>query len=204
MRPTTSLLLFPLSALCLPTNPSLASRQSPQVQFTSVSVSGSGCPSSIFPLIDDIGTTLTLGFSEYQTNVGHDVASSQRELNCDIFLSLRYPLGCVTTVMNTTYHGFSQLDSGVTGTVTVSHVLSPGTVTSGQQSSPMTFAGGVPGAVYTKKDVVRGKVDVRSENQRDVSLAVRTRVVLQARDQSVEGTLTLDDVTFTIAEAQKC
>ncbi|KAJ9161069.1 hypothetical protein NKR19_g2625 [Coniochaeta hoffmannii] len=206
MKLLTSLLFLPALILCAPAGESPRSGQTAPVQFISASASGSGCPQGVSTIIDDPGTTLTLGFDQYQTQVEPGVPGSEREKNCDIFLTLRYPLGCTSTTMSATYHGFAQLQSGVGGAFPASYVLSPGAVTSSQPPTTKFDATefGTPGGVYTRNDAVTAKEDIRNANQQVVSLAVRTRVILQPINQTVAGTLTLDDASFQITEQQHC
>lgn len=197
MKLLLATLLLPLSTLCAPTFSPIRFRQSAQIQITSFSAAGPGCPQgTISSSISDDGTTLTLGFDAYQTDVGPGVSDSPRELNCDIFATLRYPLGCTSASVRTTYHGFAELDEGVRGTFPAAYTLSPGEAT-GTSPLPATFSG-APGFVYTKLDEVRVKENIRNQNQRDVSLAVRTRVFLQAANETVSGTLTVDDATIAV------
>lgn len=196
-----SALLLPALALAAPA--SLITRQASQIQIASVTASGGGCPQGSFSTdISPDGTTITFGFDSYQTFVGPQ--TSQRELDCNIFLSLRFPLGCTSAAISTTYHGFVQLDSGVTGSFPASYNLSPGFLTGSTPATSFTSASWGAGGVYTKLDSVSAKATINSPNQQNVNFEIRNRAFLQAPNSVASGTLTVDDATITIAQIKKC
>jgi hypothetical protein len=207
MKFLTYLSFLPALAVCAPAGEPLSSRQAPQVQILSASLSGSGCPQGTTTTdISVDGAAITLGFDQYQTQVEPGVSGAEREKYCDIFLSVRYPLGCTSAMLSSTFHGFAQLQAGVSGTFPANYVLSPGSITSSQPPPTVFNAAsfGVPGGVYTRKDSVSVKENIANANQQVVSLAIRTRIVLQPMNQTVAGTLTLDDASFEITQLQRC
>jgi hypothetical protein len=205
MKSLIPLLLLPIAALGAPTTPSQRARDAQQVQVTSISVSGSGCPQgTITTDISPEGTVLTLGFDSYQTAVGPGVRGSDREKNCDVFITLRYPLGCTSTTVSTTYHGFAQLEDGVEGSFPATYSLSPGFVSGGPPATTFSAGEWGTGGVYTKLDEVAVKEDIRHANQRDVSFVIRNRIRLNAAGSDLSGTLTVDDATVIISDEKSC
>lgn len=205
MKLLLTVLFVPVHVLCAPAGVTASSRQAAKVQFSSITASGSGCPQgSISRDVAPDGTAFTLGFDGYQTIVGSGVDGSAREKNCDIFVSLRYPLGCTSAVINTTYHGFAQLDTGVAGRFPATYTLSPGALTNSPPPTAFSADSWIAGGVYTKQDSVTAREDIRNANQQDVSLTIRTRISLNAVNSTVSGTLTVDDATVAIAAVQRC
>lgn len=205
MRFTASI-LFVLPGLVLgaPAGPASSGGVAP-IKITPLTVSGSGCSGKSFSTsISDDGTVLTLGFDQYQTLVGPGVSGSDREKNCDILLSLRYPLGCTSGVINTTYHGFAQLSQGVSGNFPATYAVSPGSASGNPSPTTFSASGFAAGGVYTKKDLVAAKENIKVANQQDVRLAVGTRIMMQAANAAVSGTLTVDDMTISITKLQRC
>ncbi|OIW27131.1 hypothetical protein CONLIGDRAFT_656331 [Coniochaeta ligniaria NRRL 30616] len=203
MKLLSPTLFLPVAAFCAPVT--VSSRQAAQIQFTSITTSGPGCPQgSITTDVTADVTAFTLGFDKYQTLVGPGVDGSNREKSCDIFLSLRYPLGCTSAVINTTYHGFAQLDSGVVGTLSVAYILSPGSTTNSPPPAMFPASSWSIGEVYTKRDSVTATENIQNTNQRDVSLTIRTRIMLIVANSTMAGTLSIDDATVAITTAQGC
>ncbi|PKS08514.1 hypothetical protein jhhlp_004899 [Lomentospora prolificans] len=202
------LLRPPLLTLASPAPPpSLLSRQSDsQVRITAVTTTGDGCPAGSFSTnINAAGTVATLGFDAYQSFVGPGTSGSDREKHCELFVTLRYPLGCTAASLTTTYHGFATLQPGVSGVVASTYNLSPGSLTNGNPAS--TVLSGVQwanGDVYTRNDVTSARVSVSSQQQRDVSFVIRNRLLLTAGSSSQEGAITADDVTLTVTGQSAC
>lgn len=58
---------------------------------------------------------ITFGFDSFQTYIGPGTTQADRSKNCQIHLNLKYPGGFQFAVVESTYHGYAQLDAGVTG-----------------------------------------------------------------------------------------
>ena len=187
-------------------------RDEPTARITQVSLSGDGCPSGTTSSdISDDAQTLTLGFDAYATLVGPGARPGQdaRERWCEVSLRVAFPRGCTTARVATTYHGYAQVDAGVTGSLATSYVLLPGTLDGKGANPPPALVSaaagfGGEGGVYTKKDAVDARVDVRNASEQVVSLVVRTRLGLQAANGTVSGTLTQDDATIAISQLARC
>ncbi|KAK0613992.1 hypothetical protein B0T14DRAFT_291411 [Immersiella caudata] len=205
MKSLTALFL-PLLAAASP----LITRQtapSEPAQLISFSATGSGCPSGTFTTsLDDEGTVITYGFTDYQVEVGLGAPSSQREKQCDIVLRYQFPIGCTKATLKSTYHGYIQLDSGVTGTFNSQYSLSPGQLTGGSPGAVTVTSAqyGGAGNPFLKDDFTEARVQVNSANQRVVTFTLRNRILLQSNSQSVSGFMDESDVTIAVLNQQVC
>jgi hypothetical protein len=176
-------------------------RRSTPIQITSVSASGQGCPQGSYSTTISLdGTSVTLGFGIYQTHVGVGVPGVDREKFCYVTISLQYPIGCTSAILQSTYHGFAQLDSGVTGTFSSTYNTSPGQIGPNQPSSMFTSAVWSSGGVYTRSDASITTLRVISSTQREVGFISRSRIFLQMGQTNSFGTLTVDDLTVGISQ----
>lgn len=185
--------------------PRLSPRQSPAVQITSVTASGPGCePDSFTSSISDSATDATLGFDAYQSAVGPGVDAADREKHCQIFLTLRFPVGCTSAEISTTYHGFAIIGEGAVGVVTPSYNLSPGELE--VEVLPDVFEGDKweAGETYERTDEAVARVEIGDEGHRDVQFVVRSRSLVQAMGSGREGLVTTDDIIVAIKGAETC
>jgi len=197
-------LLASALARATPTN---SPRQTGLVRIIDINPQGPGCPAGSFSVsFSSDRSVASFGFTKYNTHVSPTDLSADRELFCDIFMTLRYPLGCTAAVLDTTYRGFAQLQNGVTGTFSRQYNLSPGT--SGQNPPATTFTSatfGGAGNSYTKEDMVAISENINNDNQRNVSLVARTRIFLVTSGSTLSGTLTDTNTTVAITQQQhKC
>jgi hypothetical protein len=58
---------------------------------------------------------VTFGFDGFQTYIGPGTKPADKTKNCQLHLNLKYPGGFQFAVVDSTYHGYAQLDKGVTG-----------------------------------------------------------------------------------------
>lgn len=148
---------------------------------------------------------------------------------CRVTLGLRYPGGYSFAVLEATYHGFAQLDPGVTaefesGYSFVDQNDRPlrGEFRNGRDAngrrrlagegesvvlrSTLSASGGDAaswrqGRVYTKTDKVDASRIVRSPCGQNVRLVIRTRLRLtNGGNETAEGMLTGDDATFALTQ----
>ncbi|KAK0734642.1 hypothetical protein B0T26DRAFT_632170 [Lasiosphaeria miniovina] len=181
-----------------------------EITINSVRTSGSGCPRRAVTIdISEDRTVVTLGFDEFQTFFGRRYGNSNtsRDKNCDIRLNLHYPSGYTFAVLDATYHGFAQLDSGVVGSVSSSYSFPDDRRTgrAGRSSATQTtIAGGgayADGAVYTKHDVVPVAARVVGPcDGKNTTLLIRTRINLNSNNDSASGTLTGDDASIALTQ----
>jgi len=204
MKFLSSFFVLPALALAGPLSRPRGSGQ--PARLLSVSTSGSGCPSgTVATETSPDGLVTTVGFDNYSTNIGPGVASENREKFCDLTVTVRFPLGCTAVSLATTYHGFAQLDSGVTASLTSSYTLSTGVLAGG--NPPTTVLSSTQfgeGDVYTKQDPTSSTVIVRNANEQNVSFVARIRIFLVATNGTVAGLATADDATIAIARQSKC
>ncbi|KAK5653412.1 hypothetical protein OQA88_8897 [Cercophora sp. LCS_1] len=198
----TSFLLPALAAA------SPVARQVAPAEIATLVASGPGCPSGSFEAnIAPDGKSVTYGFNSYAVEIGPGASPSNREKYCDLTIGVRFPVGCSTATLRSTYHGFAQLGTGVTGTFQAQYNLSPGSLTSGANPAPAVISSagfGGAGNVYTKVDSPVARVSVTNPNQRIVNFTVRSRIFLQSNNQSSQGLLTDDDLSVEIVGQGTC
>jgi len=187
----------------------LLTRQSSPGPLTllSATASGPGCPSNSTTVhIGEEGQELTIAFDALAAEVGPNAPTSLREVSCDIVVRASVPLGCTVASMQTVYHGFGQLDPGVTGTFVAQYSVSPGQITSGSNppNAVVTSAGfGGAGNTYTKTDPWAVRFNPGAPNNQQVDVTVRSRVYLQG-NQGLLGFLSADDATVRILSQGAC
>jgi hypothetical protein len=57
---------------------------------------------------------VTFGFDDFQTYIGHEAAQDQATKQYQLYLTLQYPGGFQYSIVDAVYHGYGQLDPGVT------------------------------------------------------------------------------------------
>jgi len=204
MKSLATLLLTSTLALAGP----LGTRQASPAEIISSSVSGNGCPQGTFTSSISIdGQTLTYGFDDYSVSVGQGAPPDSREKTCDVTIRIRFPQGCTNARISSTYHGFAQLEQGVTGTFASQYNLSPGQILSGGNPPPATVSSagfGGAGNVYTKADSAAARVNVVNQSQNVVTYIARTRVFTQSANGVAFGSLSVDDATINISQQSRC
>lgn len=85
-----------------------------QVNILSMTHGGSGCP------VDSVGASfsadyqyLTIIFDQYAAEIGTDVASPKKRLFCHVVLQLDFPAGLSYALVDLTYRGYADLDTGI-------------------------------------------------------------------------------------------
>ncbi|KAK0656985.1 hypothetical protein B0T16DRAFT_400652 [Cercophora newfieldiana] len=202
-------------ALASPMNLSITADSPPpsnEVTINSASTSGSGCPRRAVAItISPDRTAITLGFDEFQTYVGRRFRDSDRDKNCQIRLNLFYPGGYTFAVLDATYHGYAQLDPGVTGSLSTSYSFVGGRPDrrSGRTESTTqtTVSGGgqfEAGSTYAKTDSIPVTSRVRAPCGRNATMMIRTRISLQGGGSGdAEGMMTGDDATFALTQQMR-
>jgi len=192
-----------------------SSPPSNEITINSASTSGSGCPRhSVAITISPERTAITLGFDEFQTYLGRRFADSDRDKNCQIRLNLFYPGGYTFAVLDATYHGYAQLDPGVTGSLSTSYSFAggrpdrrSGRTESTTQTSISGGGGYEAGGVYTKTDAIPVNSRVRAPCGKNATMVIRTRINLEAGggggEGEGEGMLTGDDATFALTQQMR-
>ncbi|KAK0740369.1 hypothetical protein B0T18DRAFT_207652 [Schizothecium vesticola] len=188
--------------------PLLTRQSSPgPITLLSATASGPGCPpNSTTVHVGAEGQELTIAFDAWAAEVGPNASASLREVSCDIIVRASVPLGCTVASMQTVYHGFGQLDAGVTGTFAAQYSVSPGQITSGSNppNAVITSAAfGGSGNTYTKTDPWAVRFNPGTPNNQQVAITVRSRVYLQG-NQGLLGFLSADDATVSIVSQGAC
>ena len=172
------------------------------VTINRASTSGSGCPRRAVSCdISTDRTVVTLGFDEFQTYIGRGRNSADREKNCEIHLNLKYPGGYTFAVVDVTYHGFAQLDNGVSGTFTSEYSFQSGNTTTTTSRADLTGGGGFErGQTYTKHDQIPTSRTVKSPCGGNVNMLIRTRINLSSLNDSASGSTSDDDATIAFTQ----
>ncbi|KAL2872921.1 hypothetical protein SGCOL_011936 [Colletotrichum sp. CLE4] len=173
-----------------------------EIQIASASFSGSGCPQgSVSTTISPDRTVITFGFDKFQTYIGPGLSVAERSKNCALHLSLKYPGGFQFALVDSTYHGYAQLEDGVTGTFYSTYFFSQdAAATSTTQTS---IAGGgiwLNGQVYTKQDTIPTAALIYSPCGATGILNVNNRIALTSKNPQAYGSITDDDATVAFTQ----
>ncbi|SPO06545.1 uncharacterized protein DNG_09235 [Cephalotrichum gorgonifer] len=201
---STQILLTLLPLLARAT--SLTPRQAPSVEITSVSVAGVGCePDTFNTSISEDGSAATFSFSTYESAIGASVAAEDREKHCQLFVKARFPVGCTSASISTTYHGSATLDSEAAGVLAPDYVISSGELTDKTpQASFLSGSKFKSGDGFERVDETEAKVTVDKEENQEVEFVVRSRTFIETTASGQEATVTADDVTVKITDLKAC
>lgn len=140
---------------------------------------------------------MTFGFDDFQTYIGPGTTITQHSLNCELHLTLEYPAGFAFGIIDATYHGYAQLDSGVTATFYSTYYFSESAANTSTTS--VTIAGGgvwADGQVYTKEDDTA--TIIRSPCGEEALLNIDNRIALTSTSSTASGEVTDDDATVAL------
>lgn len=146
---------------------------------------------------------ITLGFDNFQAYIGPGTSLKDRSKNCNLLITLKYPVGYSYGVVSSTYHGFAQLDPGVTGSFSSIYFLSS-LLSSTFSTSTSILGGGTysDGNVYTQTKTISTSKLVLSPCGgllglgTSAALNVGNTVSLASSNASASGQMTDDDATF--------
>jgi hypothetical protein len=173
-----------------------------EIQVVSATWSGNGCPqNSVSTSISPDRTVITFGFDKFQTFIGPGVAVQEKTKNCALHLNLKYPGGFQFAVVDSTYHGFAQLDAGVTGTFYSTYFFSQdAAATTTTQTSIQ--GGGIwkDGQVYTKADSIPTASLIFSPCGATGILNINNRIALTSSNSKASGSITDDDATVAFTQ----
>ena len=144
---------------------------------------------------------VTFGFDGFQTYIGPGIPANQKTKNCQLHLNLRYPTGFQFAIVDSTYHGYAQLDPGVTGTFYSTYYFSQdASATTTTQTSIQ--GGGVwqQGQVYTKNDKIPTASYIFSPCGANGILNINNRIALTSTNSSASGEVTDDDATVAFTQ----
>lgn len=170
-----------------------------QVTIERSQYSGNGCPQgSVSSLISPDKSVITFGFDKFQAVIGPKANPSDKQKNCQLHLSLRYPAGFQVSLMTATYHGWVRLDQGITANFISSYYFSQ--AASKTASSRTTLQGGEfkNGKTYTKEDKIENASVVWSPCGANGILNVNNRIALTSNNNNprAEGEISNDDATI--------
>ncbi|KAK3331215.1 hypothetical protein B0H66DRAFT_92987 [Apodospora peruviana] len=173
-----------------------------QIQIVSVSFSGNGCPQgSVSTSISPDKTVITFGFDRFQTYIGPGFSAAEKSKNCQLHLNLKYPGGFQFSVVESTYHGYAQLDPGVTGTFYSTYYFSQDA--SATTTTQTSISGGgiwAQGQVYTKADKIPTASYIFSPCGASGILNVNNRIALTSSNTTATGEVTDDDATVAFTQ----
>ncbi|KAK0612404.1 hypothetical protein B0T17DRAFT_593403 [Bombardia bombarda] len=173
-----------------------------QIQVVSASFSGNGCPQgSVSTSISPDKTVITFGFDRFQTYIGPGYSPTDKTKNCQLHLNLKYPGGFQFSVVESTYHGYAQLEKGITGTFYSTYYFSQDAAAT--TTTQTSIAGGgiwANGQVYTKADKIPTASYIYSPCGASGILNVNNRIALTTTNATALGEITDDDATVAFTQ----
>lgn len=153
---------------------------------------------------------ITLGFDNFQAYIGPGTSLKDHSKNCNLLITLKYPSGYSYGVVSSTYHGYAQLEPGVTGSFSSIYFLS--SLLSSTFSTSTSILGGSGGSgggggnyndgdVYTQTSTISTSKLVLSPCGllglgTNAALNVANTISLGSSNASASGQMTNDDATF--------
>lgn len=211
MRFTAFLIPTLVSAVVIPSKPVEDGPDPKEIQIISTSWSGNGCPQgSVSSSLSPDRKVVTFGFDKFQVYIGPGYSPTEKTKNCQLHLNLKYPPGFSFTVVESTYHGFAQLDPEVTANFYSTYYFSQNAGDTTTTATSIT-GGGVwkNGSTYTKVDQVPSTATVYSPCGASGILNINSRISLTSTKTSATGLITDDDATVAFTQQlnlqwQKC
>lgn len=197
------LALVPAAVLAAPSSDLLKGRQSSLIQITSATYQGSGCPpDTIVTSISSDGVTASLSLEALSVSVGPNSGASQE--TCQVAIAVRYPIGCTSSVTEVTFHGYGQVDDGITGSLTAQYSLSAGSVNPGS-SAIYSFSQSTlgPGTEWVGGDNVTSTANVQSAGEQDVTFTVSAALGLTANGD-LQGLVQPDNLSIAFKNIAEC
>ncbi|KAF2395601.1 hypothetical protein EJ06DRAFT_517786 [Trichodelitschia bisporula] len=172
-----------------------------QITIIDTQTSGTGCPQgSVSTIFSPDRTIVTFGFDSFVAFIGPTSNPPDETKNCQIHMSLKYPGGFQYSLMDATYHGFAQLDPGVTGHFASTYYFSNNASNTAKTNATISGGDYVDGAQYTKHDVVAAASVVWSPCGETGILNVNNRIWLTALNRNQRGSLSDDDATVSFTQ----
>jgi hypothetical protein len=172
------------------------------ITITGMTWSGSGCPQdTVSTSLSTDRTVVTFGFDAFQTYIGPGTAVQDRTKNCQLHLELKYPGGFQFAVVESTYHGYAQLEKGVTGTFYSTYYFSQDAAAT--TTTRVSIAGGgvwEQGQVYTKQDQIPTASIIWSPCGANGILNINNRIGLTSTNTTAFGSITDDDATIALTQ----
>jgi len=144
---------------------------------------------------------VTFGFDKFQTYIGPGYDPTTKTKNCQLHLNLKYPGGFQFSVLDSTYHGYAQLDAGVTGSFYSTYYFSQDASATTTTQTSITGGGQwAQGQVYTKHDQVPSASFIYSPCGANGILNVNNRISLTSSNSQATGEVTDDDATVAFTQ----
>lgn len=144
---------------------------------------------------------MTFGFDQFQTYIGPGVSPTLKSKNCQLHLTLKYPSGFQFAVLDSTYHGYAQLEPGVTGTFYSTYYFSQDAqATTTTQTSIQGGGVWAGGQVYTKNDKIPTASYIWSPCGANGILNINNRIALTSTNSTASGEVTNDDATIGLGQ----
>jgi hypothetical protein len=172
------------------------------ITISAATFSGNGCPQgTVSTSVSPDKTVITFGFDAFQAYIGPGTAVQDRTKNCQLHLNLKYPSGYSFAVVESTYHGFAMLDSGVKASFLSTYYYSQDAANTATTRTDLT-GGGIwaEGQVYTKNDIVPQDNIVKAPCGSTSILNVNNRLLLTSSNSRASGMITDDDATVDISQ----
>lgn len=119
---------FLLPGLSLAAPASLNTRQAQfpgSIEFRDITYGGGGCPQgSLDVSISGNGTVFGLTYDSFVASKGKGIAATEARKFCQVNFDILYSPGFQYQVYGADYHGYADLDAGVTGTVSSTYYYS--------------------------------------------------------------------------------
>lgn len=171
---------------------SLQRRQDSLITIDSPVLSGSLCSAASTSIIESTnGNTLTVGFSEYM--VFTEEAPSGE---CTIDMTLIYPPGCITALMNVDLHSFFEGVEGVTATMNVTMSLSSNrhsVDTEVYQNQGQALED--QQAPYLRSYPMDASMSFNQEEPAEVNLSISLGTQIESETETY-GKFTMDDISI--------
>jgi len=197
-------LLLPILAAAVPlTTQATADLPSAnEVTIISASTSGNGCPQgTVSTSISPDRTVVTFGFDGFVTMIGPGTTAADKTKACQIHLNLKYPGGFTFAVVQSVYHGYAQLDTGVTGTFLSTYFFSQAATQTTTTRTTLTGGGTwAAGQVYTKTDTIPTTGLIFAPCGATGILNINNRIALTSTNTKAVGIISDDDATVAFTQ----
>lgn len=194
--------LFPAVLALLPlATASLHARQDSGVEITETRLVGPGCPSDTLEKAPSNSTTdAAVSFDAYESVLRSGSPNSERDVHCQVFVTMRFPAGCTAATISTTYTGSASVSGGATAVVAPSYRLTGGTLDVGENAP--TFIEG--NEEYERVDDIAARVE--SDEEQELQFIVRSRSFIQTvgEEGGGEGSVTADAISVAIKSSESC
>ncbi|XDG07353.1 hypothetical protein ABKA04_006968 [Annulohypoxylon sp. FPYF3050] len=173
-----------------------------EITIVSASASGNGCPQgTVTTDLSPERTVITFGFDAFQVYTGPGTTPSDKSKNCQLHLNLKYPGGFQFAVVESTYHGYAQLEEGVTGTFYSTYYFSQDAAATTTTRTSIDGGGlWLDGQVYTKQDQVPTASIIWSPCGATGILNVNNRIALTSSNTTASGQISDDDATVAFTQ----